>query len=171
MVLYIVCIFSVVHNVANAVGAVSHAASTASFAVIHAHRLVTIFFAFSVSIVVVGSGSLNNASTFCLSFVSLSCMYSLGRAFRTFHAAPTPTLSHHLPNGSTGIVWKTLAPNSCIPPPIFSPRAFALIAAKSMVRKSPIAKKFTINHENRSSDPHRSKFLNSNSEDHPTLNA
>ena len=45
-----------------------------------------------------------------------------------------------------------------------APSSFALIAEKSIVHKSPIAKKLTTNHENRSSDHPRSKFVNSNSE-------
>ena len=109
--------------------------------------------------------------TFPYCVVSISWIFLFGAWLRTVAALPIPTFCHHSPNGKIGSVLKTLAPNFSIGAPIAFPSAFALIAAKRIVRRSPIAKKFTISHENRSSEPHRSKFLNSNSEEPATLKA
>ena len=54
--------------------------------------------------------------------------------------------------------------------PMLFPSAFALMAANKIVRKSPIAKKFTTNRENRSSVPHRSNCVKVNSTAHQTSN-
>lgn len=119
------------------------------------------------------SGFLKSSSTFSTSFAFLSSAHCCGRFLSTLNAEPTPTVSllpsfPTGPNGKTGSVWNTFEPKSCTCCPMVSPSALALIAANKIVHKIPIAKKFTINHENRSSEPHRSKFLNSNTEFEPT---
>ncbi len=83
---------------------------------------------------------------------------------------PIPTLDCHSLNGMIGIVSKKFFPNFSIGSPTALPSELDLIAAKTIVHKSPIAKKLTISQENRSSVHHRSKSWNSISEIPATLN-
>ena len=84
-----------------------------------------------------------------------------GAAFNTLAALPTPTLLPHSPIGKIGIVWKKFCPKSCIFCPAHFPISFALIAAKTIIHMSPMAKKFTINRENQSIASHHGSLVNS----------
>ena len=147
----------------------AHATAVAHSCPAHRFEVIVDFCdVFSVGIVVDGW---NNASTVCFCSVSLLVIRFCGAWVRPLIALLIPTLSFHSLNGMIGSVPKIFCPTSWTFVLMKSPSALALIAAKRIVHKIPIAKKLTTSHENRSSDHPRSKFLNSNSVDPPTRNA
>ncbi|MEI6774958.1 MAG: hypothetical protein WCL18_09680 [bacterium] len=109
------------------------------------------------------------SSAICLCALSLCLIRVSGAHLRTVAALPIPT---HQPIGKIGSVWKNFEPKSSTVLPTDFPSSLALIAAKTIIHMSPIAKKFTISQENQSIASHQGSLENSKEAIHqPMLTA
>ena len=124
---------------------------------------VTIVFALSVVNVVpvpgvLFSGPLMKSEAFLAASESSFSARLSGDLLSSFVRLPIPC--HHA-IGKIGSDLNAVSPKSCTLLPIPSPILLDLIAAKTIIHISPIAKKFTISQENRSIASHQGNLENS----------